>query len=683
MKLSDKASHHVQTACPLDCPDSCSVTVTVRNGRVDALDGGHANPVTDGYICAKVRHFARRMYGPDRIQQPGIRSGPKGAGVFRWVDWDEALEYVASAMQQAAREHGAESVLPFYYGGSNGLLTQDTTDARLFRRFGASRLARTVCAAPTSTVNMALYGKMPSVSYQDYVHARLIVVWGANPSASGIHLVPFIREAQKAGATLVVVDPRRTPLARLADLHLPVRPGSDVAVALAVHRHLFESGAADLAFLAAHTTGHEELRRRAEPWTPARAEEVSGVPAADIERLARLYADLSPAVVRCGWGLERNRNGGNAVASVLALPAVAGKFGVRGGGFSMSNSGSWGITKTWIGEPEPATRVVNMNHLGRVLTEPDGTPVKVLFVYNCNPLATMPHQNRVRGGLEREDLTTVVFDQVMTDTARYADVVLPATTFLEQYDLARAYGPISLQMVQPAVEAVAESRSNTQVFAELEARLGLARDGEPADELEMMLKVMADLPAPVSAALRDGRTPEPPFGLTPVQFVDVFPLTADRRIQLCPPDLDREAPAGLYAWQPDPATEEYPLALISPSNDRMISSTLGELVTKPAEVVLHPDDARARGIEDDDPVRVFNALGEVHCVSSVSPIVPPGTISLTKGLWSRHTANGSTSNALSPDTLTDIGAGACFNDARVQIEKRPDTHMGSRREKIH
>jgi anaerobic selenocysteine-containing dehydrogenase len=307
----------------------------------------------------------------------------------------------------------------------------------------------------------------------------------------------------------------------------------------------------------------------------------------------------------------------------------------------------------------------------------------VLFVYNCNPLATMPHQNRVRGGLEREDLTTVVFDQVMTDTARYADVVLPATTFLEQYDLARAYGPISLQMVQPAVEAVAESRSNTQVFAELEARLGLARDGEPADELEMMLKVMADLPAPVSAALRDGRTPEPPFGLTPVQFVDVFPLTADRRIQLCPPDLDREAPAGLYAWQPDPATEEYPLALISPSNDRMISSTLGELVTKPAEVVLHPDDARARGIEDDDPVRVFNALGEVHCVSSVSPIVPPGTISLTKGLWSRHTANGSTSNALSPDTLTDIGAGACFNDARVQIEKRPDTHMGSRREKIH
>ncbi len=683
MKLSTKPAHHVQTACPLDCPDSCSVVATVRDGRVEVLDGGHANPVTNGYICAKVRRFARRMYGPDRIQQPGIRTGPKGAGVFRWVDWDEALARVAAAMQEAAREYGTESVLPFYYGGSNGLLTQDTSDARLFRRFGASRLARTVCAAPTSTVNGALYGKMPSVSYQDYVHARLIVVWGANPSASGIHLVPFIRDAQKAGAKLVVVDPRRTPLARLADLHLAVRPGSDVAVALAVHRHLFESGAADLAFLAEHTTGYEQVRERAAPWTAARASEVSGVPAADIERLARMYAGISPAVIRCGWGLERNRNGGNAVAAVLALPAVAGKFGVRGGGFSMSNSGSWGITKTWIGEPEPATRVVNMNHLGRVLTEPAGTPVKVLFVYNCNPLATMPDQNRVQRGLERADLTTVVFDQVMTDTARYADVVLPATTFLEQYDLARAYGPISLQLVQPVVEAVAEARPNTQVFADLEARLGLARPGEPADDIEMMLKVMGDLPEAVGGALRDGRTPEPACGLTPVQFVDVFPLTADRKVHLFPPDLDREAPAGLYAWQPDPATEAYPLALISPSNDRMISSTLGELVTRPAEVVLHPDDARARGIEDDEPVRVFNALGEVHCVASVSPIVPPGTVSLTKGLWSRHTANGSTSNALSPDTLTDIGAGACFNDARVQVEKRPDIPAGPGLGKVH
>lgn len=668
--MISKPEHHVSTACPLDCPDSCSLVVTVRDGRVAELDGGQANDVTRGYICAKVRHFNERAYGKDRLHSPGIRVGPKGSGQFRWVEWDEALDRVARAMRDARERFGAESVLPFYYGGSNGLLTQDAVDARLFRRFGASRLARTVCAAPTGAANQALYGKMPSVTYQDYAHARLIVVWGANPSASGIHLVPFVREAQKNGAALIVIDPRVTPLARVADVHLAVRPGTDVAVALALHRHLFETGQADEAFLAAHTTGHERLRERAAAWTFERAADVAGIDRDLLARAAGMYATLSPAVVRCGWGLERNRNGGSAVAAVLALPAVGGKFGVRGGGFTMSNSASWGIEKTWIGEPEPATRLVNMNHLGRILTGPAEPPVSVLFVYNCNPLATMPHQNLVTRGLEREDLTTVVFDQVMTDTARYADVVLPATTFLEHYDIARAYGPISLQMVQPAIDATGRARPNVNVFAELEARLGLSKDGEPADELEMMLAVMGDLPSPVSDALRAGETPRPPFGLAPVQFVDVFPGTPDRKARLFPEDLDREAPEGLYAYRPDPATPAFPLALISPSNDRMISSSLGELVTRQAALDMNPQDAHDRGLREDDAVRVFNDLGEVWCQVTISPAVPVGTVSLTKGLWSRHTANGATANALAPDTLTDIGAGACFNDARVQVEKR-------------
>ncbi len=680
--MSPKPQHHVSTACPLDCPDSCSLVVTVRDGRVTALDGGQENAATAGYICAKVRHFDQRMYGQDRIARPGIRNGPKGSGVFRWVDWDEALDRVAGAMRRARQEFGAESVLPFYYGGSNGLITQDTVDARLFRRFGASRLTRTVCAAVTGAANQAMYGKMPSVTYEDYLHASLIVVWGANPSASGIHLVPFIRQAQKQGARLVVVDPRTTPLARQADLHLALRPGTDVAVALALHRHLFESGGADVAFLGRHATGHERLRERAAAWTFARAADVAGVPADAIERFARLYAETSPAVIRCGWGPERNRNGGNATLAILALPAVAGKFGVRGGGFSMSNSGSWGIDKTWIGEPEPATRLINMNHLGRVLTDEASPPIKVLFVYNCNPLATMPAQNHVKRGLERDDLTTVVFDQVMTDTARYADIVLPATTFLEQYDLARAYGPISLQMVKPVVDAIGGARPNAAVFAELEARLGLARDGEPADEVDMMLAVLAGLPAPIGDALRNGQRPEPPFGLAPVQFVDVFPRTPDGRVQLFPDALESEAPLGLYTYQPDPATDVFPLTLISPSNDKMISSSLGELVTTPAVATIHPDDARARGLAEDDPVRVFNALGEVWCRATISPAVRPGTVSLTKGLWCRHTDNGSTANALAPDTLSDIGAGACFNDARVQVQKREDADTTASR-RVH
>jgi anaerobic selenocysteine-containing dehydrogenase len=357
--MSLKHIHTVKTACPLDCPDSCSMTATIEDGRLSKLDGNDEHPVTRGFICAKVRHFARRVYGADRLMRPGIRTGPKGTGRFQFVEWGEALEHIARKMEEAREEFGAESVLPFYYGGSNGLLTQDTTDMRLFRRFGASRLARTVCAAPTSAANQALYGKMPSVTYEDYDHARLIVVWGANPSASAIHLVPHIREAQRRGARLVVVDPRNTQLARLADLHLPVRPGTDVVVALALHRYLFEGGLADAAFLDAHAIGADRLRERAAPWTMQRAAEVAGVEANDLRRLAAMYADASPAVIRCGWGLERNRNGGNAAMAILALPAVAGKFGVRGGGYSMSNSGSWGLTKTWIGADEPQTRIIS------------------------------------------------------------------------------------------------------------------------------------------------------------------------------------------------------------------------------------------------------------------------------------------------------------------------------------
>src|SRR5215207_5933473 len=332
----------VRTACPLDCPDSCTLDVTVERGRIVKMDGGHENPATKGYICAKVRRFPERVYGEDRLLYPAIRQGAKGQGTFTRVTWAEALDHIAAKMREIKESDSAEAILPFCYGGSNGLLTQDTNDAVLFRGFATSRLARTVCAAPTGAANLGLYGKMAAVTYLDYPHAQLIVLWGVNPAASGIHLVPYLKEAQKAGARLVVVDPRATSLARQADLHLAVRPGTDLPVALSLHRYLFEEGLADRTFLAEHTTGADRLRARAAEWTFERAADVAGIDVADLRRLAELYAASSPALVRCGWGLERNRNGGAAAAAVLALPAVAGKFGVRGGGFSMSNSGSWG-----------------------------------------------------------------------------------------------------------------------------------------------------------------------------------------------------------------------------------------------------------------------------------------------------------------------------------------------------
>ena len=643
------------------------MSVTVRHGKLVEIDGSHKNPVTGGYICAKVRKFGDRVYGPDRLLYPGVRKGRKGEGKFERVSWNEALEMVVERMQQAKQQHGGASILPYSYGGSNGLLTQDNFDARLWRRLGTSRLARTLCAAPTGAANMALYGKMPSVTYQDYPNASLIILWGVNPTASGIHLVPYVRDAQKRGAKLVVVDPRSTQLARAADVHLAVKPGTDVAVALAIHRHLFHGGFTDTEFLRAHTKGADRLRERSEEWTFAAAADVAGVPAGEIERVADLYARSSPALIRCGWGLERNRNGGNAALAVLALPAVGGKFGVRGGGYSMSNSASWNIERPWIGANEPDTRVVNMNHLGRALTEYDDPPVKMLFVYNCNPAATVPDQHRVISGLQREDLFTVVFEQVMTDTALYADMILPNTTFLEGYDFAKAYGPLNIALANPVIDAVGEARSNADVFGELCSRLELVDDGDPTGELDLLVHVLDRLPGSIGSDLRSGGSPVPPFGAAPIQFVDVFPNTIDRKVDLFPDALEATAPAGIYRYQPDPATEQYPLTLISPASERTISSTLGELPRPDVKLLMHPDDAGARGLTDNDLVRVFNQLGEVHCTLSVLPTIRPGTISLPKGLWRRSTRNGFTGTALVPDTLTDLGGGACFNDARVQV----------------
>jgi anaerobic selenocysteine-containing dehydrogenase len=661
--------HTVDTVCPLDCPDSCTLSIGVQAGRIVTIDGSTSNPVTKGFICAKVRRFGERVYGPDRLLYPAVRKGPKGMASFKRVSWDEALEHIAAKMQHAKVKWGGESVLPYSYGGSNGLLTQDTSDATLFRRFGASRLARTVCAAPTGVANLVMYGKMPSVSYEDYPEARLIIIWGANPSASGIHLVPFVREAQRRGAILIVVDPRRTQLAKLADIHLAVRPGTDLPVALAIHRFLFEEGHADHAFLEAHAVGTTELRERARPWTFERAADEAGISADALRQAAELYTTTSPALVRCGWGLERNRNGGNAVLAVLALPAVAGKFGVRGGGYTMTNSATWGITRTWIEADEPQTRLVNMNHLGRALTEYNDPPVKVLFVYNSNAAVTSPDQQRILHGLSREDLFTVVFDQVMTDTARFADVVLPATTFLEGYDIARSYGPISLRLGRPVIEAVGEARSNADVFGDLLRRLHLATDHDPNGELEEMIKIMSELPQPIAADLRQYGVATPPYQGRPVQFDNVWPLTSDRKVHLFDDELDREAPAGLYGYRPDPATGEFPLTLISPASDRTISSTLGEIPRPEVKLLMHPDDAAVRGLLENDPVRIYNPLGEVRCNVTIGRWIRPETVVLPKGLWRKHTANGYTGTVLVPDTLTDLGGGACFNDARVQVEK--------------
>jgi anaerobic selenocysteine-containing dehydrogenase len=668
--LKDSHSNAVTlpSACPLDCPDACSLEVTVADGRIARLDGDRRNPETQGFICAKVRRFHERVYGPDRLLHPGIRAGEKGEGRFRRAGWDEALDLVVARIGEVRDRHGAEAILPFSYGGSNGVLTQDAVDARLFYRLGASRLARTICAATSGKACAGLYGGMPGVGYPDYVHSRLIVLWGANPSTSGIHLVPYVLEARRRGAKLVVVDPRRTPLAKQADLYLPIRPGADLPLALAVIRWLFEERGADLGFLERHAAEWRELRRRAEPWTSGRAAEVTGVPAAEIETFARLYADLAPAVVRCGWGVERNRHGGSAVAAVLAMPAVAGKLGVRGGGYTLSNAEAWPLdTSAAVGAEPPPTRTLNMNRLGRLLTEPLEPPVALLFVYNSNPLATLPNQRRVRAGLERRDLFTVVFDPVLTDTARYADVVLPATTFLEHAELRAGYGAAVLQKSGPVIPPVGEARPNHDVFLELCRRLGLSRSGDAETGDDFVRAAVSGLAraGEVLADLEEGGISRADLAET----MELRPGTADGKIHLCPEELDREAPAGLYGFTRPEEDGRFPLALLSPAGARSICSTLGELDRHPPILEIHPGDARRHGIGAGDPVRVHNEWGEVRAVARLTPDLRPGVVLMEKGMWLRNAPGGGTVNALIPDDLSDLAGGACFSDAKVAVER--------------
>ncbi len=671
-------ANELRSACPLDCPDMCGLSVTVEDGRVVKVTGDTRSPIGDGVICGKVRKIAEHLYGDDRLLAPKIRTGAKGADQWRTASWDEALDLIASRLAEIRERSGGEAILPYHYGGSNGWLTEGALAERLFRRLGASRLDKTFCATATTAAVRGLYGVMPGVALEDFEHARLIVLWGVNPAATSIHLVPIIDRAREAGAKLVVVDPRTTPLAKRADLHLAVQPGTDLPVALAAIHALEAGGHVDRAFVERHTARSAELFARAARWSIAEAAGVAGIAADDLARFVELYAATSPAVVRIGWGLERNRNGGSAVAAVAALPAITGKFGVRGGGYTMSNGdASWGLSsETAIAEPDVATRRVNMSGLADALRTLADPPIECVFVYNCNPVATAPDQRAVIEQLSRDDVFVVVHDQVMTDTARIADVVLPATAFLEHRDLKRGYGTMRLFDSPAVATAPGEARTNNQLFGALLARLGLARPGEPTTDDELVAATFAASPhgEAMRTEIRERGVAAPPNGDRPIPFVDAHPGTPDRRIDLVPEALDRDARAagseGLYAYRPDPRTDKFPLALISPALATQISSTFGQLRTAAAELELSRDDAAARGISTGDAIRMWNDLGEVLCVARVSAAVRPGVCVLPKGLWRKHTANGLTSNALISQTYADLAGQAAFNDARVEVAKR-------------
>ncbi|HVT42880.1 MAG TPA: molybdopterin-dependent oxidoreductase [Thermoanaerobaculia bacterium] len=661
----------LSTTCVMDCPDTCALEVEVRDDRIEAIRGGHDHPLTAGFICSKIARFAQRVEHPSRILHPLRRRGPKGSGDFEPVSWTDAIDEITTRFRAIRETSGAEAILPYRYGGSNGFLGDGLVDELYFRRLGASQIARTLCAAPTGAVATAMYGKMAGVAYEDYPEAKCIIVWGTNPKATSIHFIPWLHEAKRSGAFIAVVDPRLNFAAKEVDLHLPLLPGTDLPLALALIRIWNHAGRIDRAFLQSHAADDPgALLAAAEEWTVERASAVCGVKGESIELLAERFAEASPAVIRCGWGLERNRNGARSVAAVLAIPALLGKFGLRGGGYTLSNSAASRMkVARVIGDAFPPARTLNMSQLGPLLDDRTlDPPVRALFVYNCNPAVTVPDQERVIAGLMRDDLFTVVSEQVMTDTAIYADLVLPATTFLEQWEIRRGYGAFVVGGIQPVISPRGESKPNHQLFAELGRAMGFDDApfhwseerlfDETARALEMPNGASLD-----TAILRAGRSQRYDFpGETPVQFRTVLPVTPDGKICITPSILGVEP----YQFM-EIADPSHPLALVSPASPKMITSSMGEYNFGELTILIHPDDASSRAIASGDTVRVFNQLGEVVCRAEVSAKIRQGVVLMPKGSWMKSSGNRRGATALCPAHVEDVAGGACYNDARVEI----------------
>jgi anaerobic selenocysteine-containing dehydrogenase len=648
--------HVSSSVCPLDCPDRCALDVTIDNGRVVKIDGSERSDYTNGYICSKVRRFTERQYSPRRILTPMKRTRSKGYGGadgFQAISWDEAIASIAARFTEITNSLGPEAILPFHYDGSNGLITSLAMDERLWNRLGASQLARTFCAANTAAGWSAVFGDLPGCDPMDMRESDAIVLWGVNPSVTGIHMVPWVREAKAKGAFVAVVDPRRTPLARDADLHLPVLPGTDVAVALAMIRVAWEEGLIDRDFVSRWTRGAATLIEAT--CTPAQAAALSGVPEELICSLPRALAKARAPFFRVGWGLERNRNGTDAIRAVLSLRAMMGRFGRRGSGVLISTTAGYRMDRSPAAAPQlrkrPA-RTINMSQLGMALEETREPEIRGLFVYNSNPVATAPNQARVVRAMSREPLFTVVHDQVWTDTCDYADIVLPATTFLEHKELSRSYGGYALQWSDPVVEPQGEARPNHWVFARLAAAMGFTDPEFNLSEEELARSIVANTDevkhASYVAVAR------------PLAFADAFPTRGYV-------DLAGSAPPTYRAVVVD---ADLPLILISPSSDKAITSQFFEsMLPGAAKVGVAAAEATRRGLREGAAVRVRNSFGSVVANLTISNDIPEGIASMPKGLWRHSTANTWTANALAPDHVDTLGGGACYNDARVEIEE--------------
>jgi molybdopterin guanine dinucleotide-containing S/N-oxide reductase-like protein len=735
----------IHAACPHDCPDACAVLITIEDGRAKRIQGDPDHPVTRGFLCAKVAKYLDRVYSPGRVLYPMRRVGPKGssglrsvvplgAGAtaanpashrtgeasvapseFERISWDEALDEIAARLRGVVDEFGPEAILPYSYGGTLGALNGASMDRRFFHRLGASQLERSICSSAGEEGLKSVLGIKLGTEPEQFADSRYIIAWGANIHGNNVHLWPFIEEARRKGAKVVVIDPYRTRTAKCSDWYLPINPGTDAALALGMMHVIIGENLYDADYVARYTLGFEELKVRAREYPPEKVAYWTGISADDIRRLAREYATVRPSVIRVNYGIQRSERGGMAMRAVTMLPCLIGSWKEVGGGLQMSLSGSFQLNKAALEMPElmqkalgrPA-RTVNMVQLGTALNSLDDPPVKALFVYNSNPAAVCPNHNEVIRGLMGPDLFTVVHEQFFTDTTEYADIVLPATTFFEHKDLQAAYGHYYLQVSDQAMEPVGECRSNVELFRALAERMGF-EDQCFEETVDSMIERALDSPNPMlkgitrerledehwirlkfeptgqsgAAGASTGEVPARtgarastlpflPFAqgnfATPSGKAEFYSsaleeLGLDPVVDFTPPEESRHGSRAAG----------YPLELLARKADNLLNSTFANVESvrqmEPwiGMLEMHPGDASARGIRDGDRVRAFNARGEIVLQARVDGSVSAGVVAARLD-WARFGTGARNINVLTSEKLADMGNAATFYSVCVEVE---------------
>ena len=680
----------VRAACPHDCPDTCALEITVENGRAIRVDGAADHPTTRGVLCTKVARYLDRTYSSERVLYPLRRTGRKGSRSFERMSWDEALDTISTRFKEiAASADGPQAILPYSYAGTMGLLQYCSMDRRFFHRLGASLLDRTICSTAGKAGYVATIGASIGTDIEQFENAKLILIWGSNPIVSNLHLWSRVQEAKRRGAKLVAIDPYRSLTAEKCQVHLAPLPGTDAALALGMMHVLIAEDLLDHDYIDRYTLGFDALRQRVREYPPERAAQITGLPAADIVALARDYGTIKPAAIRLNYGMQRHAGGGMAMRTAACLPALVGAWREPAGGALLSSSGAYPVNSKALERPDLIwnnPRTINMSAIGDALLETRNPPIRAIYVYNSNPLAVAPESAKVVAGFSREDLFCVVHDVFLTDTADYADIVLPATTQLEHLDVHSSYGHLYVLANNPAIAPLGEAKPNTEVFRLLAARMGFGEDcfresdediarnaflpdhprlrGLDWEKLRTEGWRRLDVPTPF-APFAQGSFPTPSgkceFYSESLKQQGIDPLPT-----YIPP---RESAASNPAL-----AAKFPLAIISPPARHALNSTFANLPVfieheQTPWLDIHPDDAAARGIADGDQVRVFNGRGSLRLTARVSTRSRTGVVVALSIWWRKLSPDGNNANALTGQALTDLGRAATFYDCLVEVER--------------